>query len=276
MQMLRSVFVVSLALWCVCTACMAADQLPDSGALPQLRQQGAFFASLLRNVYSLAGIEGVRGDGVYFVPEQPDCAPILLVGAASAGAEVSVAATLQQAYPLGAGGRRPEQGVNPGRRRSVPLLKALYGKNAFAVRSSCERVDFFGQKVLFNTRHGAAAALKRVVARLEEYIAAHPDERVYLLPPGGTFAWRQVKDTGQLSAHAFGIAIDLSTGKAPYWLWRPAAATVTAARERYPQGIVDAFEAEGFIWGGKWDAYDFMHFEYRPEFRAYTGYAGGR
>ncbi|NUM57423.1 MAG: M15 family metallopeptidase, partial [Bdellovibrionaceae bacterium] len=25
------------------------------------------------------------------------------------------------------------------------------------------------------------------------------------------------------------------------------------------------FESEGFIWGGKWNHYDTMHFEYRPE-----------
>jgi hypothetical protein len=25
------------------------------------------------------------------------------------------------------------------------------------------------------------------------------------------------------------------------------------------------FEAERFIWGGKWYHYDTMHFEYRPE-----------
>jgi hypothetical protein len=28
---------------------------------------------------------------------------------------------------------------------------------------------------------------------------------------------------------------------------------------------MDAFEAEGFIWGGRWYHYDTMHFEYRPE-----------
>jgi len=33
-----------------------------------------------------------------------------------------------------------------------------------------------------------------------------------------------------------------------------------------PQSVVDAFERQGFIWGGKWNHYDTMHFEYRPEF----------
>ena len=36
-------------------------------------------------------------------------------------------------------------------------------------------------------------------------------------------------------------------------------------QQSYPAAIVAAFEAEGFIWGGKWHEYDLMHFEYRPE-----------
>jgi hypothetical protein len=34
----------------------------------------------------------------------------------------------------------------------------------------------------------------------------------------------------------------------------------------FPDGtIINAFEKEGFIWGGKWVIYDNMHFEYHPE-----------
>ena len=29
--------------------------------------------------------------------------------------------------------------------------------------------------------------------------------------------------------------------------------------------IPEIFEKHGFIWGGKWDHFDTMHFEYRPE-----------
>ena len=32
-----------------------------------------------------------------------------------------------------------------------------------------------------------------------------------------------------------------------------------------PEAVVEAFESEGFAWGGKWELYDPMHFEYRPE-----------
>jgi hypothetical protein len=34
---------------------------------------------------------------------------------------------------------------------------------------------------------------------------------------------------------------------------------------RHPQPVVDAFEGEGFYWGGKWLFFDNMQFEYRPE-----------
>ena len=38
-----------------------------------------------------------------------------------------------------------------------------------------------------------------------------------------------------------------------------------ATRQAFPASVVAAFEAQGFIWGGKWSEFDLMHFEYRPE-----------
>ena len=181
----------------------------------------------------------------------------------------SVADTLQNPqaapYPPGEAGRNPVPGFSPGRARSTPLLKALYGETPQEVRSACESVNFLGQKLSFNTRHGAAAALRRVVQRLEAHLALHPEDRAWILPTAGTFADRRVAGSEALSAHAFAVAIDLNPEKSPYWRWNPAPAVLQNAREHFPQAIVDAFEAEGFIWGGKWHAFDFMHFEYRPE-----------
>ena len=36
-------------------------------------------------------------------------------------------------------------------------------------------------------------------------------------------------------------------------------------KEIPPQSVIDIFEDEGFIWGGKWVIWDNMHFEYHPE-----------
>lgn len=79
----------------------------------------------------------------------------------------------------------------------------------------------------------------------------------------GGFAWRRIAGENRLSPHAFGIAFDISPGIATYWRWsklRP-----HPLQQSYPSAIVEAFENEGFIWGGKWHEYDLMHFEYRPE-----------
>ena len=168
-------------------------------------------------------------------------------------------------YPVGEGGRDPQTGFSPGRARNTELLKALYGQTPQEVRAACESVDFLGQKVLFNSRHGAAAALRRVAQRLAAHLAEHPQDSVWVLPLAGTLAQRQVAGSAALSAHAFAVAMDLSTAQSPYWRWRPAPDIVQNARANFPQAIVAAFEAEHFVWGGKWHAYDFMHFEYRPE-----------
>ena len=78
---------------------------------------------------------------------------------------------------------------------------------------------------------------------------------------GGTFATRTIAGTDRTSAHAWGIAIDIDTSQADYWRNGPK----RVWRNRIPSSIVDAFEAEGFVWGGRWFHHDTMHFEYRPE-----------
>ena len=180
-------------------------------------------------------------------------------------ADEATAPAPEQPYPVGSGGRYPAPGFDPGRRRDIPHMQSVYGQDVKTVRANCVRVDFLGHKVLFNRQAGAAQALTRVAARLRAHLQQHPADKAYILPLAGTFYWRVVKDTGQLSAHSFAIAIDLNQDKGLYWLWKPTPEQVEAVRRDYPQAIVDAFEAEGFIWGGKWSAFDFMHFEYRPE-----------
>lgn len=94
------------------------------------------------------------------------------------------------------------------------------------------------------------------------------------------FFWRVIKDTDRKSFHSLGIAIDVLPknlhGKQAYWFWAKTKIgenwTLLPFSERWmpPKQVIAAFEAEGFIWGGKWGIWDNMHFEYRPELILYN------
>lgn len=171
-----------------------------------------------------------------------------------------VAASMAAPYPLEPERPPTPPGVAPGRLRPYDLFTALYGADRADVDAGLVTVRWPGRQVRLSP--AAAEALERVSRRLAPQLAERPDLRPYLTSEGG-FAWRRIAGEDRLSAHAFGIAIDLNARRAPYWRWsrqRP------HPRQRdYPPEIVAAFEAEGFIWGGKWHEYDLMHFEYRPE-----------
>ena len=80
---------------------------------------------------------------------------------------------------------------------------------------------------------------------------------------GGTYTWRKIAGEARLSPHSFGMASDLNPNKGPYWRWSGGSSHPDQAT--YPRAIVELFEQNGFIWGGKWREYDLMLFEYRPE-----------
>ncbi len=149
---------------------------------------------------------------------------------------------------------------DPGRIRFEPLFEATYG-------AAKEKVDvvplvFLGQRLKVHRK--VAPAFERLAARLEALVAKDPSLAPFLQGVGGTFAWRNIANTTRRSAHSYGVSIDLNTARSHYWEWqRPR--TPVRWRNAVPQALVDAFEAEGFIWGGRWYHYDTMHFEYRPE-----------
>lgn len=233
--------------------CTANAAEPFIRAYPQekitVRQSGDNSFTLILGKVSLNFCKA--GESITLDPNMPD---------------QSIIAALYPAYPAGRGGRYTRPGFNPGRMRNELFLKLLYGKTEEDVRANCEVVEFFGQRLQFNTRQGAAEALRRVVGKLEVAVKHDPALKAYILPSAGTFYWREIKGSGRLSAHSFAIAIDLNTEKGLYWQWNPTAEQLEDTRANYPQTIVEAFEDEGFIWGGKWSAFDFMHFEYRPEY----------
>ncbi|MEW5742204.1 MAG: M15 family metallopeptidase [Myxococcota bacterium] len=151
---------------------------------------------------------------------------------------------------------------DPGRVRVVELFMATYGSTRSEVSSRLAKVKFFGLRYPFHEL--AAPALTRVVARLEPQVKANPSLLPFLKNIGGTWSWRKIARSKSLSAHAFGIAIDINVERSHYWRWKRRGEPLVW-KNQIPQAIVDAFEAEGFIWGGRWQHFDTMHFEYRPE-----------
>ncbi len=151
---------------------------------------------------------------------------------------------------------------DPGRVRIEELFLATYGASRGQVAARLAKVRFFGLRWPFHER--AAPALTRVVERLQAAVKKDPALKPFLENIGGTWAWRRIARSRNLSTHAWAIAIDLNVERAHYWRWQRRGEPLKW-QNKYPQAIVDAFEAEGFIWGGRWVHYDTMHFEYRPE-----------
>ncbi|MFO0577719.1 MAG: M15 family metallopeptidase [Polyangia bacterium] len=165
-----------------------------------------------------------------------------------------------QRYPTGPIGPVTTVDQDPGRYRVDALFQARYG----ATPREIPVVPF----VLFGTRLKVHRLVEPVFARvrqrLEALVAAQPLLRSYFARMGGTLVFRNIAGTSRRSAHSYGVSLDINVGRSHYWRWqRPR--TPLRWQNDIPQPIVDAFEAEGFIWGGRWYHYDTMHFEYRPE-----------
>lgn len=126
-----------------------------------------------------------------------------------------------------------------------------------------------------------APILREIVAQM--YVLAETDSEVssFINTLGQTdgYAWREIRDTSGRSYHSFGLAVDLLPQgwgqKIVYWSWRKDVVgdnwVITPLSRRWmpPKAVIDLFEANGFIWGGKWAVWDNMHFEYRPELLLY-------
>ncbi|MEM7041077.1 MAG: M15 family metallopeptidase, partial [Bacteroidota bacterium] len=162
--------------------------------------------------------------------------------------------------------------MKDGRLRMRSFFEKMYGDSKADVRSKLTRVRWLPKSknlgVMFTSENGAAEALKRVSKRLDSLPHLHK----YLAPTGGSFNWRKIAGSELRSAHSYGIAMDINTKYGDYWRWAPEfkKGEPLKYRNRVPMEIVEIFEAEGFVWGGRWPHYDTMHFEYRPEVKLYN------
>jgi hypothetical protein len=92
-----------------------------------------------------------------------------------------------------------------------------------------------------------------------------------------TYNNRNVAGEDRPSLHSLAIAIDFipSNYKNIYWLWSSSFVSGwwnIKNDEKYavPKQVVEIFEKNGFVYGGKWTRFDNMHFEYRPEIINYN------
>ena len=171
---------------------------------------------------------------------------------------------------------RAQPWMDPGRVRNDAFFRALWFGREGAARDSLRRVVYPGKGRAgfhMSVKHGAACQL---AAALDE-IAASPDAgHPSLRGVGGSYNWRVIAGPDRLSAHSFGIALDLNTKYGGFWRWGgEPEGQVGEYRNGIPEGVVRALERYGFIWGGKWHHYDGMHFEYRPELILYARLTGG-
>jgi len=179
-------------------------------------------------------------------------------------AAATIADQLRQTYEPGPMAHPPPRDHSPGRLRNTAFFVTMYGdcrQGEAALRPVTWMPRTRPQTLRVTTVNDVASRLERVIDVLE----AMPDRfKAYLVPSAGTYNCRAVADTGLPSVHGFGAAIDIAVRQSDYWAWARTRGDI-AYRNRIPPEIVEAFEAERFIWGGKWYHYDTMHFEYRPE-----------
>ncbi|QSH93775.1 hypothetical protein C5O78_01670 [Treponema phagedenis] len=156
------------------------------------------------------------------------------------------------------------------------FFKFLYGNytKSDILKKLTRRYTFLG-KPIFIHKH-IAGKLTAVENKIFAKAHRSPEVRQFVknvLRADG-FSWRSIRDSEQRSNHSWGIALDILPKDWKkynvYWLWAAHKKEMwmkIPPKNRWspPQEIIDIFESEGFIWGGKWMLWDTMHFEYRPE-----------
>lgn len=177
---------------------------------------------------------------------------------------------LLQPYPAGIGPVEPSPESDPGRARNAAFFDKMYGNcRKGEVKPKLVTIRWLpkkaNQQLLVTGVNGVAKRLEAVSNELDR-LPREFDK--YLAPAGGTYNCRVIAGTDRVSAHGYGIAIDIAVSPSDYWRWGGASGGKShpiAYRNRVPLEIVHIFERHGFIWGGRWYHYDTMHFEYRPE-----------
>ncbi|MFA9396980.1 MAG: M15 family metallopeptidase [Clostridiaceae bacterium] len=172
--------------------------------------------------------------------------------------------TLEQLYPMNISKKIMNENFDPGRFRNYSLLNCLYGKSENEIGKNLVNVNIGYTNAYFNKNNEAANSLENAMKELVSLTKRDKNTYNFIFPCSGTYNYRYISGTNLLSPHSYGIAIDLKYHDNDYWKWN----TKEAGEKRltsYPNEIVEIFENNNFVWGGKWNHFDILHFEYRPE-----------
>jgi len=181
-------------------------------------------------------------------------------------------------YPQEPMKRQPSSAETP--RYSTDVFEALFGVTESQARAHCGSVTFLGHRMFLNTL--VLEPLRKVEREIRETAAVDPAVAKWIEDLGITysFIFRGIAGSETRSLHSFGLAVDLEPssygGRHAYWRW-----SRVLDRENWfriplsrrwspPPAVIQAFENNGFVWGGKWSYFDVIHFEYRPEVLLYN------
>jgi len=163
---------------------------------------------------------------------------------------------------------------NP-RKRSSHFFDDLYRMHDSDEASQrVKSIRFLGMSVVVH--YSILEELSLVEERIQALAKTDSNVRLWVnnIKSVDGWVWRNIADIQSRSFHSYGTAIDIMPksfgNKQTYWLWATEIRSDwwnISYSERYqpPDAVIKAFEAYGFIWGGKWLIFDTMHFEYRPD-----------
>jgi hypothetical protein len=155
------------------------------------------------------------------------------------------------------------------------LQAALYGgMTRPEIERTLVRARFLDQEVVVH--RDITEALARIDRNIRKIAAEDEETAAFIgsINSVGGYNWRDIRGTRRMSYHSWGLAVDIQpkqlNNRVIYWLWEynhneDWMLVPLGRRWQPPEGVIRAFEHEGFIWGGKWGLYDNMHFEFRPE-----------
>jgi hypothetical protein len=167
-----------------------------------------------------------------------------------------------------------DDAANPPQRHEDFFGRLLQAGSRAETEAHVVRMEVAGFTVTVHER--LAEPLARVSEELRALRLADPAVAAFLkgLTEMNGYNYRYVEGTRSRSFHSYGLAVDLVprsyAGTHAYWMWAMSKVqdfwTVPYQRRwMVPGPVVEAFERNGFVWGGKWLFFDTMHFEYRPE-----------